>query len=348
MRQFFGPASFPRLLLLSSLLLGSQCKRLNQDAPPSSSSLSTAYSWSEDKVRQHLKFIAAEPHELGSPRQAELAAYLSREAKSYGLTVMEDRFVAKVPDPSLLRGQVSVMQTLTLDKTAQNIMARWEVPGSTCTILLGSHYDSKRLESQVSLGANDSGSSSAALLEIMRLLSEKKDYSRFRCHILAVWFDGEEAYLTNWRDGETRHPAAQIDNLYGSRYLASKLTPCSSGSSLCLPQELGGDKIEAMVLLDMIGSPDVQLTPDSNSDERLLGLARNLDQSLYGGQLFRSSLKPIEDDHMPFRERGIPVLNLINFEDLSTWHTSADTVESLSMKSIEKVGILTLQLLAKI
>jgi hypothetical protein len=284
---------------------------------------------------------------LGSPRQAEVAAYLVREAKSYGLVVTEDAFVAKVPDPSLLGQTASIMQTLTLDRPGKNVMAKLEVPGRSCTFLLASHYDSKRIEGQRSLGANDSGSSSAGLLEVMRQLVITGAQKQLRCHVLAVWFDGEEAYLPEWTDGETRHPAAQVDNLYGSRHLATQLSPCA-GEGQCLPKKFDGTKLEAMILLDMIGSPKLKLTPDSNSDSRLLKLAQKLDQSLYDGRLFHAWSKPIVDDHIPFKERGVPVLNLIDFEDLSTWHTPADTLESVSLKSIEKVGLLTLHLIPEL
>src|SRR5260370_6240475 len=80
-----------------------------------------------------------------------------------------------------------------------------EKPG---TILLGTHYDTKRLENFV--GADDGGSSSAVMLELARLLCPQ--HGRY-----AVWiafFDGEEA-VKEW---------SATDSRYGSHQMAAKLS----------------------------------------------------------------------------------------------------------------------------
>jgi len=300
--------------------------------------------WDRKRVQNSLEMLAAEPHPTGSERQALLANWLQSEAEKIGLEVTVDSFPIQVPDPALLGGNGSLMQKTTLELTARNVYAKHKVPGSDCLILLGSHYDSKRMESGNHVGANDSGSSSAALLEIMR---QMKTQTALKCSILAVWFDGEESWLPEWRDGQERHPAQIQDHLYGSRHLAQQLTSCSE--ALCLPDRLGGDQIRAMILLDMIGMPDVRLTLDSYSNSGLLQMAQDLDQSLFDGSLYgRSSPKPIEDDHRPFMERGLPAVNLIDFENLQTWHQPSDRLETLDPASIEKVSLLAIALTLKV
>ncbi len=343
MRQFFGLGT--HTLCIAALSLGlsaGQCHSQRSDGPASDAN-NPFFAWDSDKVKTHLATLAAEPHPLGSLRQLELAQYIEGEARSYGLTVMRDDFTVQVPDPALLHGASSVMQTLTLAKSAQNIFAKLAVPQSSCIFLLASHYDSKRLDGEVSLGANDSGSSSAALLEIMRQLTQLTQSRPLRCSVLAVWFDGEEAYLRDWRDGETRHPAQQADHLYGSRRLAEQLASC--GNASCLPSKLGGERVEAMVLLDMIGMPRGTLSWDSFSTPELVSKAKAIDKRLYGGRLFASFSKPIEDDHLPFLAKGIPAIDLINFEDTSTWHTSLDRLENISLDSLRDIAQLALHLI---
>lgn len=327
-----------QILIFAVLMSGAFCK---SKVEPGQALLP----WDETRVRSALEFLAAEPHPLGSARQGQIADWLQKESEAIGLTVTVDTFTASVPDPAFLgTSGGSVMQKLTLDLTARNVYAKLKVPNSDCVVLLGSHYDSKRLETGVSVGANDSGSSSAALLEIMRQMKEQSD---LKCSIMAVWFDGEESYLPEWRDGENRHPAKQQDNLYGSRHLAGQLQSCASAQ--CLPTHLGGEKVKALVLLDMIGMPNVRLTLDSLSDQQLLNMAVALDREMFQGELFgRSYSKSAIDDHVPFMEKGVPAIDLIDFDNLQTWHQPSDRLETLDYKSIEKVSQLAMAMLLKL
>ena len=82
-----------------------------------------------------------------------------------------------------------------------------EKPG---IILLGTHYDTKRLENFV--GADDGGSSTGVMMEMARMLCGQKQPGKY-----AVWiafFDGEEAVNVEWKDP---------DNRYGSRQMAAQI-----------------------------------------------------------------------------------------------------------------------------
>lgn len=338
-RNFFACG----LGLVGFVLLGSFCKGTStkQEA-----GMSEPIAWDEKRVEDHLAFIAAEPHFTGSARQKEVGAYIEKEARALGLEVTVDSFTVTVPDPAASSGSASVVQKLTLDLPAQNILARLKVPGSSCVVLLGSHYDSKRLEGEISLGANDSGSSSAALLELMRGLGEAGVKEQLKCSVLAVWFDAEEAYLEDWYDGERSHPAKIKDHLYGSRHMAAQLTSCEGG--LCLPSPWGSEQVRALFLLDMIGMPNVSLTRESNSNPQLLEQAIALDKQLHNGFLYRANRRfPVEDDHIPFAERGVRTLNLIDFNNIDSWHTAADVPASISQKSIRMVAMLAAALVIK-
>ncbi|MBC7660913.1 MAG: Zn-dependent exopeptidase M28, partial [Chitinophagaceae bacterium] len=296
--------------------------------------------WNNERATADLKVFAEAPHPMGSPRMLWLSDYLEKQMQNEGLTTGRDKWIVQVPDPDLLGQEANPMRSITLPIDLQNIYAKSQAGSDSCAFLIASHYDSKRLLQGAGIGANDSGSSSVALLEIMRGIRTLGKNIVLKCHVVAVWFDGEEAYLPEWRDGEIHHPARTVDNTYGSRHLAESLSPCGKG--LCLPKNWGGERVEGLILLDMVGMPDLRLTPELHSDAKMRDLALALDQELFQDQLFsRSSPKSVEDDHIAFLEKGIPSLDLIGFEDLDTWHQPTDTFERVSMESIEKSAQLT-------
>ncbi len=43
------------------------------------------------------------------------------------------------------------------------------------------------------------------------------------------------------------------------------------------------------------------------------------------------------DDHLPFARRGIPTVDIIDF-DYPYWHTVEDTADKASPESLERVG----------
>ena len=120
---------------------------------------------------QVAKQVSFGPRPSGSPAIAEVQEYLLSELKSYGCPVETDSFGSDTP-----AGRIAM----------KNILVK--IPGDRPgVILLGTHYDTKRLENFV--GADDSGSSTGVMLELARLLCPQ--HGKY-----AVWiafFDGEEA-----------------------------------------------------------------------------------------------------------------------------------------------------------
>ena len=45
-----------------------------------------------------------------------------------------------------------------------------------------------------------------------------------------------------------------------------------------------------------------------------------------------------QDDHIPFKDAGIPVIDLIDLS-YAYWHTPEDTIDKLSAENIEKVAL---------
>ena len=196
-----------------------------------------------------------------------------------------------------------------------NLIARF--PGSRReTVIVAGHYDTKRFDDFRFVGANDGGSSAALLVELARVL-------RGRQHTLNYWlvfFDGEEA-LRNW---------TATDSLYGSRHLVEKL----SGSG-----ELS--RIEALILVDMIGDAQLRIPREYNSTPWLSDLVFNVAQRLGYGKYFVNGQDVISDDHLPFVNAGVSAVDLIDFDygpNNSYWHTAQDTLDHCSPLSLTIVG----------
>jgi Zn-dependent M28 family amino/carboxypeptidase len=196
----------------------------------------------------------------------------------------------------------------------KNIVAK--VPGaSPNVVLLLTHYDTKRQADFV--GANDGGSSTGLMLEMARQLCGKKGS-------VSVWIaflDGEEA-LVEWSD---------TDSTYGSRQLAARLA---------LGNEL--KSVKAVVLADMIGDRDLKVKRESNSTAWLTDVVWNTAKRLGYEKHFLSESQAMEDDHLPFLKRGVPAVDLIDY-DYPPWHTSGDTLDKVSARSLGVVGHVILE-----
>ncbi len=99
------------------------------------------------------------------------------------------------------------------------------------------------------------------------------------------------------------------------------------------------EEVEAMVLFDMVGDCDLDVPLEENSDPSLYEAFASADPETFSGTTF-----PIDDDHMPFAEAGIPALDLIDFEygpgpaPGEWWHTSEDTVDKVCPESLGAIG----------
>ena len=132
-----------------------------------------------------------------------------------------------------------------------------------------------------------------------------------------VFFDGEEA-IQSWSDS---------DSTYGSRHLAAKWG--TDGT-------LG--RIKAFILADMIGDKDLDIQRDTNSTEWLV------DAGAAGGEevrlralLLSSARWRCEDDQLPFVQRGVPSIDIIDLDygpNNSYHHTAQDTMDKISAHSL--------------
>lgn len=186
------------------------------------------------------------------------------------------------------------------------------LPGTrTDRILIGSHYDTKPETAFRFVGANDGGSSTALLIELARVLKDKPREYTYEL----VFFDGEEA----WGDWST-------GNTFGSRHYVEAAKKAGT---------LG--TVKALILLDMIGERGLQLRQDMNSTPWLNDIFWRTAGRLNHTRTFIADTTAVEDDHFPFKNAGVPVIDLIDL-DYPAWHTAEDTLDKVDAKSMKIVG----------
>jgi glutaminyl-peptide cyclotransferase len=241
------------------------------------------------------KQVGFGPRPSGSQAIAQTQDYILSQLSSFGCAVEIDNFNAQTP-----AGIIPM----------KNILVK--IPGDkTGIILLGTHYDTKRLDDFV--GADDAGSSTGVMLELARLLCAQHNPRP----VWIAFLDGEEAVNREWRDP---------DNRYGSREMAAKLA-------------MSGDlpKVKAFLLADIVGSRTPRFKRESNSTPELTNLFWSTAARLGYSAVFVQDQTAIEDDHLSFSKRNVPTLDIIDLE-IPYWHTPQDTLDKISSKTLAIVG----------
>ena len=269
--------------------------------------------------------------ESGAPAfDAPRAMKYTKEIVAFGPRPLGSANHKKVEEYILshLKGDDVEQDSFTIDSTegkfpVNNIIAKF--PGTRDGIIvIASHYDTNwPLKNINYVGANDGASSSALLLEFANQLRGKKleGYS-----VWLLWDDAEESMRLPWYDPES---------LYGVRHLAEKW---QSDGTL--------KKIKAFLLEDMIGDADLNVDRDTNSTPWLEDLIYQAATRLGTQSHFFGRKGVIDDDHIPFVQRGVPTADLIDFSygyNNVFWHTTDDTVDKLSPTSLQIAGTTTLE-----
>jgi glutaminyl-peptide cyclotransferase len=259
------------------------------------------------RAMQYLKEVVAfGPRPIGSANHKKLEDYIYSHLK--GDLVEDDFFAADTPE-----GKFPV----------RNILAKF--PGTRDGIIvIAGHYDTNYpLRNTGYVGANDSGSSTALLLELANQFHGRK---RDGYSVWLLWTDGEEFVGKQW---------TATDSLYGTRHLAE------------IWQKDGAlKKVKAFLLVDMIGDADLNVDRVGNATPWLEDLVLQAATRLgYQSHFFARTIEP-SDDYTPFMRFGVPCADLIDFDygyENVFWHTPEDTIDKLSPKSLEIVGSVVLE-----
>jgi glutaminyl-peptide cyclotransferase len=195
------------------------------------------------------------------------------------------------------------------------------VPGSERArfVVVGAHYDTKDIPGFV--GANDGASGTAVVVQLARTIRPRE----LRPTVVFILFDGEES--------PRGVPDAQFER-YGLR--GSKVAARRYGGA------------EAMILLDFVGDRDLSLPREGLSDRRLWAKLRAAAARAGVGEAFPAQVQgEILDDHLPFLRRGVPAIDLIDF-DFPCFHRTCDDLSAVSERSVDNVGEAVLELLSRL
>src|SRR5258707_3959526 len=95
--------------------------------------------------------------------------------------------------------------------------------------------------------------------------------------------------------------------------------------------------LKALVLIDMIGDRDLDIRRDTNSTPWLTNAIWDAAKRQSLDDYFLADSTRIEDDHLPVLAAGVPSVDIIDL-DYEAWHTSKDTLDAVSARSLQVVG----------
>ncbi|KAI3619361.1 glutaminyl-peptide cyclotransferase [Moniliophthora roreri] len=283
--------------------------------------------------------------------------HIASTLKDLGWEVEEDEFTDDTPYGK---------------KRFTNVIATKD-PAATKRVVLAAHFDSKFFSSYPMnqfVGATDSAAPCAMMLDLAEALNplldarserlengEEDDEDVADTTLQLVFFDGEEAFK-DWTD---------TDSIYGARHLAERwhtsyIVPHSK-RRLLGPHATELGSIEHLVLLDLLGAPQPHIRsffPDTgwlydhlmsvekrlgNSGAFKYGDSNVMDADHWKSYFVQRSGRQIAygyvgDDHVPFLQRGVPILHLIAEPFPSVWHRLGDNADALDIPTMRRWNML--------
>ena len=216
-----------------------------------------------------------------------------------------------------LRAALPSGRYVPVGRGLRNIVGR--LPGRGAPIVLIAHYDTTPVPGY--LGADNSAAAVGAILELARAL--RHDPPGRPVEYLLT--DGEEAPTYPVQGNFYRQ------GLRGSRYAAAH-----------------PPRPAAVIVLDFVGQKGLRLLHEPGSDAALWRRLRGAAQRVGVGAVFPSGdQNEVLDDHTPFARRGVPAIDLIDF-DYPCWQKPCDTLDKLSTRSLDAAGEAVLELVRRL
>jgi glutaminyl-peptide cyclotransferase len=176
-------------------------------------------------------------------------------------------------------------------------------------VVVGAHYDSK--DQPGFLAANDGAGGTAAVVQLARQLKPRT----IGPTVHFVLFDGEEA------------PRGVPD----SQFFAKALR----GSKVAAKRF---KHAEAMILLDFVADKKLTLPREGTSNEELWAKLRAAARQAGFASYFPPATSvALYDDHTPFQQRGVPSIDLIDW-DFPCYHKNCDDLSAVSQRSLDISG----------
>ncbi len=188
------------------------------------------------------------------------------------------------------------------------------VPGRRPAIVVAAHYDVEAAPKGF-VGANDGAAGTAAVVTLARAFAKLKRPRGAR-ELRFVLFDGEE------------EPAGCVPfescGIRGSRAYAKR----------------HANEIRSVVLLDYIAEArGLRIPREGGSDPALWAKLRRAADDVGVGSIFPADAPTVQivDDHYPFTQRGIPAIDIIDF-DYPQRDSLRDDLDAVSQRSLDAVG----------
>jgi glutaminyl-peptide cyclotransferase len=195
------------------------------------------------------------------------------------------------------------------------------LPGRKPAILLAAHYDTKDQPGFV--GANDGAGGVAVVLGVARALRAGPRPADAPA-IDFAFLDGEET------------PRGTPDKDFVAKGLR--------GSKADAARRAPGDT-RAMILADFVGQRGLRIEREANSDRSVWARLRRAARKVGAGAVFPAgTAEGIYDDHIPYLRRGIPSIDLIDF-DYPCYHRACDRPDRLDVRSLDATGETLVELL---
>ena len=198
------------------------------------------------------------------------------------------------------------------------------VPGRSPAVLVAAHYDVEAAPVGF-VGANDGAAGTAAVVTLARAFARTPRPPGAR-ELRFVLFDGEE------------EPAG-----------CEPFIACGLRGSTAYA-ERHARRIGQMVLLDYIAQKQgLRIAREAGSDVALWARLRRAAREAGVGAVFPPEDAPLQilDDHTPFTQRGIPAIDVIDF-DYPQRDSLDDTMAAVSERSLDAVGEAVYRLVARL
>ncbi|KAI7878767.1 hypothetical protein K492DRAFT_208763 [Lichtheimia hyalospora FSU 10163] len=279
-----------------------------------------------DRVANELLTPLMVPRVAGSTGNANVRNHIIHHFETLGWHVELDSFNDTTPFG---------------DKPFTNVIAT-KNPDAPNRLVLAAHFDSKYFNDFVFIGATDSAVPCALLLDIAEVLNNSIPTTDSMTTLQLVFFDGEEAFV-QW---------SETDSTYGARHLASlwEATPIQPKPSNTIHSFNKLSGIDALVLLDLLGTPNPSIPNYFRETDTLYQRLHNLETRLAHNNLLETQSTKIKeplhsifapdhlltfngramsDDHIPFLRRGVDILHLIPHPFPKEWHNEMDNADCI-------------------
>lgn len=266
---------------------------------------------------------------------------VERVSGTDGLLEVEAHIKKQLPDFYQVHMDIFKEKTPLKEVEFRNIIA-YSNPNAERNLVIACHHDSKYWPkpNEVFIGATDSSVPCAMMLQLAQTLGEDV-FKAKDVGLVLLFLDGEEA-VVKW---------TRKDSVYGSRHLATRwskeVTHADGRTAL--------DKIDAFLLLDLLGAPKPKFHHDKKyqvvnqafsrfaqieSHSKVKKLLRGNVDYFNEKSIGRYSLG-IDDDHRPFVEAGCHrIIHLIPVPFPKVWHEITDNESALDRDTIHNLQVM--------